>query len=110
VVVAVWLYSVFFQPERAIRARLTELAKSASFGGNGTALAAMANAQRVAGFFNEDVQIQVELPGRVGATVSGRDEVRDKTIALRSLGAGCRWISGHQYNRRFRQKTRPRRI
>ncbi len=89
VVVAVWLYSVFFpSPERAIRARLTELAKSASFGGNEPPLAAMANAQRVAGFFMEDVQIQVELPGRVGATVSGRDEVRDKTIALRSLGAG----------------------
>src|SRR5258708_17759810 len=86
VVLAVWLYSVFFPgPEGAIRARLTQLAKSASFGGNESPVAAMANAQRVAGFFMEDVQIRVELPGRTAAIISGRDEVRDKTVALRSL-------------------------
>src|SRR5207249_9023009 len=89
VVVAVWLYSVFFpSPERAIRARLTQLAKSASFDRNESPVAAMANAQRVAGFFMDDVQIRVELPGRIAATVSGREEVRDKTVALRSLGGG----------------------
>ena len=88
-VVAMWLYSVFFpSPERAIRARLTQLAKSASFGGNEPPVAAMANAQRVAGFFIEDVQIRVELPGRIAATVSGRDDVREKTMALRSFGGG----------------------
>ncbi len=52
VAMAVWFYTVFFpSPERAIRARLTQLAKSASFGGNESPVAAMANAQRAAGFF-----------------------------------------------------------
>ena len=88
-VLTAWLYSVFFpSPERAIRARLSQLAKSASFGGNESPVTAMANAQRVAGFFMEDVQIRVDLPGRMAATVSGRDEVREKTMALRSLGGG----------------------
>jgi len=89
VVVAVCFTAYFFPaPSEPFALGSLELAKSASFGGNEPPLAAMANAQRVAGFFMEDVQIQVELPGRVGATVSGRDEWRDKTIALRSLGAG----------------------
>ena len=89
VAMAVWFYTVFFpSPERAIRARLTQLAKSASFGGKESPVAAMANAQRAAGFFMEDVQIRVELPGRIAATVSGRDDVREKTMALRSFGGG----------------------
>ena len=89
VVVAVWLYSVFFpSPERAIRARLAQLAKSASFGGNESPIAAMANSQRVAEFFMEDVEIRLDLPGRVAATLSGREELREKTMALRSIGGG----------------------
>ena len=89
VVLAVWLYSVFFpSPERAIRARLIQLAKSASFAGNESPVAAMANAQRVAGFFIEDVEIRADLPGRAAVTITGRDDVREKTMALRSLGVG----------------------
>src|SRR6266516_3775869 len=89
VVVAVWLYSVFFpSPERAIRARLTQLAKAASFDRNESPVNAMGNSQKVAGFFVEDVEIRVDLPGRAAATLSGRDDVREKTMALRSIGAG----------------------
>ena len=88
-VLAVWLYTVFFpSPERAIRARLTQLAKSASFGRNESPVAAMANSQKVAEFFVDDVEIRVDLPGRAAATLSGRDDVREKTMALRSIGAG----------------------
>ena len=88
-VLAAWLYSIFFpSPERAIRARLTQLGKSASFGRNEAPLAAMANSQKVADFFTEDVEIRVDLPGRAAGTLSGRDEVREKTMALRSIGGG----------------------
>jgi len=89
VVVAVWLYSVFFpSPERLIRARLAQLAKSASFGRNESPVAILANSQRVANFFTADVEIRVDLPGRSAATLSGREEVRERTMAVRSIVGG----------------------
>src|SRR2546422_8932305 len=89
VAVAVWLYGVFFpSPERLILARLAQLAKSASFGRNESPVAILANSQRVANFFTADVEIRGDLPGRPAATLSGREEVRERTIAERSIVGG----------------------
>ena len=58
----IWIWTILFPgPERIIRKRLQELAKSASFAGNESPLAAFANAQRVAGFFTGKIRPEAEL-------------------------------------------------
>ena len=85
----VWLWSVVFpSPERVIRKRLAELAKSVSFGGNESPLAALDNSQRVAGFFTEDVEVHVDLPGRSAQILSGREQLFYAVKQARSMLGG----------------------
>ncbi len=84
-----WLWSVVFPgPERVIRKRLAELAKSASFGGNESPLAALDNSQRVAGFFTEDIEVRMDLPGRSAQSLSGREQLFYVAKQTRSMLAG----------------------
>src|SRR5215212_3451521 len=72
----VWLWSIIFpSPERVIRKKLAELAKSVSFGGNEAPVAKLANASRVAGFFTRDVEIQIEVPNTSVRSIQGREEL-----------------------------------
>jgi hypothetical protein len=92
VALGIWLFSVFFpSPERAIRARLAQLAKAASFTGTESPVAAVANAARVADFFLDDVEIRLDLPGRTTVAFDGREDIREKVLALRSMGAGLKF-------------------
>ncbi len=85
----VWLWTVLFpSPERVIRKRLAELAKSVSFGGKESPVAILANSQRVAGFFTADVEIRVEVPGRPAPVLNGREELFQAAMQMRSLLGG----------------------
>jgi len=86
-----WLWTVLFpSPQRAIRKRLGALAKSASFARNESPVAVGYNAQKLAGFFTSDVEIKVDLPGRPGAILSGRDELVQAAIASRAVSGSLK--------------------
>ena len=85
----IWIWSVLFpSPERIIRKRLNELAKSASFGGNESPLAAFANSQNVAGFFTAEIEMKVDVPGRSQQILSGRETLLQTIMHARSALGG----------------------
>jgi len=89
VALGVWVWTVLFpSPDRIIRKRLTELAKSVSFGSNESPLAIGANSSRVAGFFTDNVEIRLEVPGRTGWVIKGRQELLDNTRLARATVGG----------------------
>jgi ketosteroid isomerase-like protein len=76
--------TLFPNPERAIRARLSELAQLASFGPNEAPAAKMWNAQKLASFFTPDVTIKVDMNGQQ-PTFSGRDEIATRAMMARQV-------------------------
>ena len=82
--VGIWTWSVLFpSPEKIIRKRLNELAKTASFSSKEGLVAKAWNASLLAGFFTPDVELTVEVPGRQH-TISGRDELLQAAASARS--------------------------
>src|SRR5437899_2797160 len=81
----VWVWtSVFPTPERVIRKRLTELAKVAAVRGNEAPLAVLLNSQKLGGFFTADAEISLDVPGRAQQVLSGRDNLVQAAMQLRS--------------------------
>jgi ketosteroid isomerase-like protein len=86
IAVGFWIWIYFFpSPERAIRKRLTELARSASFGPREGELARVNNAALFSSFFTDDVEIKVDLPGQAPGSFSGRDEMMKAALAARTM-------------------------
>jgi hypothetical protein len=82
---AYWLWTVFFpSPEKVIRSRLNDLAKTVSFDSRGGMLSQALNAEKVADFFTVDVDIQIDVAGYGRQTLQGRDEVQQAAMAARS--------------------------
>lgn len=80
----VWGWHMFFpSPEAAIRKRLGELAKAASFSSNEGLIAKAYNASLLGEFFTPDVQVTVEVPG-TQRTFSGRDDLLQAAVGARS--------------------------
>ena len=74
-------------PEKAIRHRLKELARTASFGPNEGGLARMRYGQELAGFFAEDAEVRLDV-GNTVATKGGREQLRDTAVGVRmTLGS-----------------------
>jgi hypothetical protein len=72
----VWLWTVLFpSPEKIIRRRLTELARTASISIGEGDLARLAAARRLAGFFSTNVEVNVDLPGLARQNIMDRDEI-----------------------------------
>ncbi len=62
-VLGIWLWTVLFpRPEKVIRRRLAELARTVSSSSNEGDLTRLAAARSVAGFFSTNVELNVELP------------------------------------------------
>ena len=74
--------------EQLIRKQLAELARAASFSGNESPLAKLANSQGLASFFTPDVEITVDVPGHARQTFSGRDEVIQAAAGARAFSSG----------------------
>jgi hypothetical protein len=80
-----WGWRIFFpSPEHIIRKRLTEAARLASFAPNEGPLAKLGNSQKLVGHCTDDVEIAVDLPGRLPRTLSGRDELMQAVMGVRS--------------------------
>ena len=79
----IWGWRALFpNPEKAIRARLAELAQLASFGPTEAPMAKLLNAQKLASFFTPDVTIKVDWANDT-ATASGRDAIANAAMAAR---------------------------
>jgi hypothetical protein len=86
VAVGVWLWTVLFpSPEKVIRQRLATVAKRASFTADESALARLADAESLAGYFSTNVEIDLDVPGRFQLTITGRDEVTQHAAAADSM-------------------------
>jgi hypothetical protein len=93
-----WGWRVFFpSPERAVRNRLLELARLATFGANEAPLARLANAQKLVNFFAEDADIRVDAGGGNMQTLKGRDEMFQTAVAVRNA-AGAMTIEFFDLN------------
>jgi hypothetical protein len=86
VVAGVWGWRILFpSPEQAIRKRLIEIARVASFSGNEGALTKLSKVQKLSTFCTSDVQITVEVPGRSAQSLNGREEVLQAAAGVRSV-------------------------
>jgi len=80
----VWLWFVLFpSPEKIIRQRLTKLAHTASFSSGESDLARLAAAQSLAGYFATNVEINLDVPGRLQHRLLGRDEIQQAALGAR---------------------------
>jgi hypothetical protein len=71
-----WAWYVFFpSPERAIRARVDTLAKSVSFQSDDGIVARGYGAQKAAGIFTTNAEVNVDIRGYRQISLSGRDEI-----------------------------------
>jgi hypothetical protein len=94
----IWLWRVLFPgDEVVIRRRIQGLAEIASFPANEAPLAKVTNAEKVAGFFAVDGEIDVAPWGYQRVVISGRDELREAArgarFALTSLTVGVEAIT-----------------
>jgi hypothetical protein len=91
VALGVWLWFVLFPgPEKIIRRRLTELARTASFSSGENDLARLAAAQKLTGFFATNIELNIDVPGRVQHRLLGRDEIKQAAFGARSTLGGLK--------------------
>ena len=84
----IWLWTVLFpRPEKVIRRRLTELARTVSTSANESDLARLAAARGVAGFFAANVELNVDLP-ELGQRTMDRVEITQLALMGRSRAGG----------------------
>lgn len=78
----IWGWLFFFPgPEKVIRSRLHNLARTVSFEPKEGTLARGYSAQKAAGFFTLDAEIIVEARGIATLQFSGRDEILQRALA-----------------------------
>jgi hypothetical protein len=87
----IWLWTVLFpSPEKVIRKRLTELARTASSSPGESDLARLAAARSLAGFFSTNVELQVELPELSQRDSIDREEITQAAFVARSRAGGLK--------------------
>lgn len=86
VLLGIWLWRTLFpNPARVIRKRMLELAQAASFSGKEGLIAKAFNAQQFGSFFDNDVEAIVDVPGRSQQTFSGRAELVQAALGVRTV-------------------------
>jgi hypothetical protein len=75
---------LFPSPERIIQKRLARIAQLASVSNQEGPLARLANSQKLTSFCARDVEIRLEIPGRISQTLNGREELLQAVMAARS--------------------------
>ncbi|MGA9449769.1 MAG: hypothetical protein WBW41_00330 [Verrucomicrobiia bacterium] len=91
IALGVWLWFVLFpSPEKIIRQRLTELARTASFSSGEGNLARLAAAEDIAGYFATNVEVDINVPGRVQHTLVGRAEIQQAALGARERLSGLK--------------------
>jgi cytoskeletal protein RodZ len=81
ILAGVWLWTVFFpDAQKMIRQQLAAVARNASSNPNQNPLVSAANAQLLAGHFSTNVEVQLDVPGRLRHTFNSRDEIAQAAI------------------------------
>jgi hypothetical protein len=79
-----WLWTVFFpNPEKAIRKRLLEVSKEATFTANQNDIANGFAVNKILGYITPDAVIAMDIPNWRRVEFEGRDEIRLAAIAAR---------------------------
>ena len=87
----IWLWMVLFpSPEKVIRKRLTELARTASSSPGESDLARLAAAHSVAGFFSTNVELAVQLPELSQHSSLDHEEITQAALMARSRAGGLK--------------------
>jgi hypothetical protein len=87
----VWLWTVLFPgPEKVIRQSLAAIARDATSAPNQNPLVSVANAQRLGGYFSQDVEVELNLPGRLQQTFSGREEIVQTAAGVATSAKGLK--------------------
>ena len=85
----IWLWTVLFpRPEKVIRRRLTELARTVSSSPNESDLTRLAAARSVAGFFAATVELNVDIPELGQHNSLDREELTQLALMARSRAGG----------------------
>ncbi|HXT41614.1 MAG TPA: hypothetical protein VN887_16525, partial [Candidatus Angelobacter sp.] len=80
-----WLCRELFpSDESRLRGLLADVAKAASLKGNENPLVRLAGANKLAGFFSEDVVVHIDASGLEGKQIQGREELRQTVAAARA--------------------------
>jgi hypothetical protein len=82
---AVWGWMALHpSPEKAIRSRLNNLAKTLSFKSGSGMLGQAYNAEKISEFFTPDVDVEINFAGVEPLSIQGRDEVMGFAAKARS--------------------------
>ena len=85
----VWLWTVLFpSPEKVIRRRLVELARTVSSSPNESDLTRLAAARNVAGFFSAHVELKLTVPELGQRDSMDREEIPPMVVTARSRAGG----------------------
>jgi hypothetical protein len=85
IALGIWLWLLLFPgPEKIIQKQLAKLAQAVSFSATEGNLAKLAAAQKVAGFFSANVEVNVNVPGHERQIFAGREEITQAAMATRS--------------------------
>jgi hypothetical protein len=89
IALGVWAWGVFFpDPQRVIEKRLLKLARLVSFSPQEGDLRRAAKIERMGGFFAENVQAAIDVPGEGIHTFEHRDELMQAAMASRTVANG----------------------
>ena len=87
----VWLWTVLFpSPPEIIRARLSRLARDASFRSSEGTLAILNKAEKIAGYFSTNVEVDLDIPGRLEHSFIGREEIIQAATAAHGAVGGLK--------------------
>ena len=79
-----WIWRTFFpSPETIIRQRLVKLAHAASFSEADGALSKLASARSVPDYFAPQIDVMLDLPGRLRHSFADREEISQAALASR---------------------------
>lgn len=86
IALSIWLWRYFHPtPQEAIRRRLADVARAASYTEPGGLIARAAKAQKLAGYFAPEVAIRIDLPDQSRHEAASRDEIMGITMRLRTF-------------------------
>jgi hypothetical protein len=82
----VWLWRYFHpSPQEAIRRRLADVARAASYTEPGGMIGRAARAQKLAGYFAPEIAIRIDLPNQSSHEAASREEIMQTALRLRSV-------------------------
>jgi len=87
----IWLWTILFpSPEKIIRLQIGRLAKAASFDSNEGTLVVLNKAERLGGFFNTNVEVNLDVPWRFQHSFASRSEITQAAAAAHSAVGGLK--------------------